>query len=65
MSSLTGNQKMDSLYLLEEVFKSLLFDLFLLFMKFFVMTKMKILKNTLESITNIKSHLSYTIHFMV
>ena len=59
MSSLTGNHTTDLFYLLKKNFKNLLFDLlnrkelqeFVLFMKLFVATKMKIRKNTLEPIT--------------
>ena len=59
MSSLTGNHTMNLFYLLKKNFKNLLLDLlnrkelreFVLFMKLFVATKMKIRKNTLEPIT--------------
>ena len=59
MSSLTENHTMDLFCLLKKNFKNLLLDLlnrkelrqFVLFMKFFVATKMKIRKNTLEPIT--------------
>ena len=80
MSSLTGNHTMDLFYLLKKNLKNLLLDLlnrkelreFVLFMKLFVATKVKIRKNTLEPITkhwirpclqkNISRHL--LIHFV-
>ena len=67
MSSLTGNHTVDLFYLLKKNFKNLLLDLlnrkelreFVLFMKLFVATKVKIRKNTLNLLRNIESDLVY------